>query len=83
MGTAGIRAVSPPPDLVAVSARLFRRLSGADDLHTGVHVVVVPAGTPCYAAPSLGGIARQISAASATDPGPAPRGRHRQAGTSP
>ena len=80
MGTAGIRAVSPPPDL---AARLFRRLSGACDLHTGVHVVVVPKGTPCYAAPSLGGITRQISAASATDPGPAPRGRHRQAGTSP
>jgi len=80
MGTAGIRAVNPPPDL---AARLFRRLSCACDLHTGVHVVVVPAGTPCYAAPSPGGIARQVSAASAADPGPAPRGRHRQAGTSP
>jgi hypothetical protein len=58
MGTAGIWAVSPPPDL---AARLFRRLFDAYDLHTGVHVVVVPKGTPVYTGATLSEVARQIS----------------------
>ena len=67
-----------------LAARIFRALYQGFDLHRiGGVFLAVPKGTPCYAAPSLGGIARQISAASATAPGPEPRGRHRQAGTSP
>jgi hypothetical protein len=67
-----------------LTARIFRALYQGFDLHRigGVYLVL-PKGTPCYAAPSLGDIARQISAASAAPPGPAPPGRHRQAGTSP
>jgi hypothetical protein len=45
-----------------LTARVFRALYGAYDLHSveGLHVVV-PRGTPCFASPSLGDIARQIS----------------------
>ena len=45
-----------------LTARVFRALYGAYDLHSveGVHVVV-PRGTPCFAGSSLGDIARQIS----------------------
>jgi hypothetical protein len=61
-----------------LTARLFRALYQAYDLHTvaGVHVAV-PKGSPCYAGPSLGAIARQISgqdgpAPPAAAPAPAP-----------
>jgi hypothetical protein len=40
---------------------LFRRLFDAYDLHTGVHVVVVPKGTPVYTGATLSEVARQIS----------------------
>lgn len=52
-----------PPALDDLAARLFRALYWEFDLHTvgGIHIAV-PAGTPCFAGPSLGAIARQISA---------------------
>ena len=45
-----------------LTARVFRALYGAYDLHSVevVHVVV-PRGTPCFAGSSLGDVARQIS----------------------
>jgi hypothetical protein len=59
-------------------ARVFRALYQAYDLHSlaGIHVAV-PKGSPCFAGPSLGVIARQISdhehpAPPATDPITAP-----------
>ena len=50
------------PDSDDLTARVFRALYKAYDLHSvqGVHVVV-PRGTPCFAGPSLGDVARQIS----------------------
>jgi hypothetical protein len=61
-----------------LTARLFRALYQAYDLHfvAGIHVAV-PKGSPCFAGPSLGAIARQISgqehpAPPATDPATAP-----------
>jgi hypothetical protein len=62
-----------------LTARIFRALYQGFDLHRiGEAYLAVPKGTPCYAGPSLGDIARQISAASVTAPVPAPRGHHRQ-----
>ena len=48
-----------------LTPRVFRALYQAFDLHTvgGTHIAV-PTGTPCFAAPSLGEVARQISKAS-------------------
>ena len=45
-----------------LTARVFRALYRDFDLHTvaGTHIAV-PKGTPCFAAPSLGEITRQIS----------------------
>lgn len=45
-----------------LTARVFRALYPDFDLHTvaGIHIAV-PKDTPCFAAPSLGEIARQIS----------------------
>ncbi len=45
-----------------LTARIFRALYQAYDLHSvaGIHIAV-PAGSPCFAGPSLGVIARQIS----------------------
>lgn len=45
-----------------LTARVFRALYGAYDLHSveGVHVVV-PRGTPCFTGSSLGDVTRQIS----------------------
>ncbi len=56
---------SPPPP-GSLAALVFRALYTDYDLHivAGVHVAV-PKGTPCFAGPSLGEIARQISAAAA------------------
>jgi hypothetical protein len=58
--TAPDPAAEPRDDL---TLRVFRALYQAFDLHTvgGTHIAV-PAGTPCFAAPSLSEIARQISA---------------------
>lgn len=44
-----------------LTTRFFRALYTAYDLHTvgGIHVAV-PKGSPCFAAPSLGEVARQI-----------------------
>ena len=49
----------PPADL---TARVFRALYPEFDLHAlaGTYLAV-PAGTPCYAAPAISEIARQIS----------------------
>lgn len=55
---------SPPGPAAgdALTARVFRTLYQAYDLHSvaGIHVAV-PKGAPCFAGPSLGAIARQIS----------------------
>jgi hypothetical protein len=62
--------VGPPPpgDL---PARLFRALYQEYDLHpAGGGYVAVPKGTACYAAPTIGEIARRISARG--HPGPEP-----------
>ena len=82
--TSPVPAMPPgPPSREDLAALLFRALYKGFDLHTvGVLYVVVPKGTCCFAGPSLGEIARQISAASARAPGPAHRGHPRQAGTS-
>jgi hypothetical protein len=50
------------PDPGDPTARVFRAPYRTYDLHSvqGVHVVV-PRGTPCFAGPSLGDVARQIS----------------------
>ena len=50
------------PDPGDLTARVFRALYQAYDLHSvqGIHVVV-PRGTPCFADRSLGDVARQIS----------------------
>ena len=57
----------PPRD--DLTARVFRALYAAFDLHTvgGTHIAV-PKGSPCFAAPSLGEIARQISDHEHPDP---------------
>ena len=61
---------SPPGDL---PARLFRALYQDYDLRAvGGAYVAVPTGTTCYAAPTLGEIARRISARE--HPGPEPPG---------
>ena len=66
-----------------LAARFFRALYQRFDLHqvSGTYIAI-PKGTPCFAASSLGDIARQISAASAPAPDPAHRGTPRQTGTS-
>jgi hypothetical protein len=67
-----------PPDGDGLTARVFRALYQAYDLHTiaGIHVAV-PKGSPCFTGPSLGAIACQISqhehpAPPAPGPAPAP-----------
>ena len=52
-----------------LTPRVFRALYRAFDLHTvgGTHIAV-PAGTPCFAAPSLSEVARQISAREHPEP---------------
>ena len=56
----GVPAAQPGRD--ELTPRVFRTLYAEFDLHTvgGMHVVV-PRGTPWFAGPSLGEIARQIS----------------------
>jgi len=55
-------AGSGRPDGDDLPARVFRTLYQAYDLHSvaGVHIAV-PTGSPCFAGPSIGAIARQIS----------------------
>ncbi|MGH3195176.1 MAG: hypothetical protein ACRDNT_04410 [Streptosporangiaceae bacterium] len=62
-------AGQPPPD--DLTARVFRALYQQFDLYTvaGTHIAV-PKGTPCYAAASIGEIARQISDHEHQDPPP-------------
>jgi hypothetical protein len=83
--TGPVPAMPPPgrPSRADLTVHLFRALYKGFDLHAiGGIRVAVPKGTPCYAGPSLGAIARQISAASASAPGPARPGQPRPAGTS-
>jgi len=60
----GTDPASPPgpTDGYDLTARVFRALYQDYDLHwvAGIHVAV-PTGSPCFAGPSLGAIARQIS----------------------
>ena len=53
-------AVPPPPE--DLTARVFRALYPDYDLHAlaGTYLAL-PKGTPCFAAPAIGEIARQIS----------------------
>jgi hypothetical protein len=55
----------PPADL---TARVFRALYQEFDLHfaDGTHIAV-PKGVPCFAAPTLSEIARQISSSQHSD----------------
>ena len=58
----------PPADL---TARVFRALYPGFDLHDLAGTwLAVPAGTPCFTAPAIGEIARQIS--SRDHPAPVP-----------
>jgi hypothetical protein len=61
----------PPPD--DLTARVFRALYPEFDLHAldGTYLAV-PAGTPCFTAPAIGEVARQISTQAYPDPGPPP-----------
>ena len=72
------------PDREDLTARAFRALDAGSGLHTlgGTHVLV-PNGTPCFAGPSLGAIARQISAAPTPGPEPARRGQPRHPQSDP
>ena len=82
--TSRVPAMAPgPPSGDDLTTLLFRALYQGFDLHTvgGIHVAV-PKGSPCYAGPSLGDIARRISAASASAPSCAHPGWRRPAGTS-
>jgi hypothetical protein len=65
----------PPPD--DLTARVFRALYPEFDLHTaGSTHIAVPKGTPCFAAPALAEIARQISHRDRQAPAP-PDALHR------
>jgi hypothetical protein len=58
--TTPVPAVPPPPE--DLTARVFRALYPQYDLHdlTGIFLAL-PKGTPCYTAPAIGELARQIS----------------------
>jgi hypothetical protein len=72
------------PDRDDLTARVFRALYVRSGLHTGAGPhIVVPHGTPCFAGPSLGAIARQISAAPVAGPEPARRGQSRHLQSDP
>ena len=79
MTTTPIAAGQPPGDL---PARIFRALYQEFDLYAinGIYVVV-PKGTPWFAGPSLGEIARQISNDDRPDPAASPTGPGRSAAT--
>lgn len=72
------------PDRDDLRARVFRALDAGSGLHTlGSTHIVVPTGTPCFAGPSLGAIARQISAAPVPGLEPARRGQPRRLQSGP
>jgi hypothetical protein len=58
--TTPVPAVPPPPE--DLTARVFRALYPGFDLHdlAGTYLAL-PKGTPCFTAPAIGEIARQIS----------------------
>jgi len=57
-----LAAAAGTPDPAGLTARFFRGLYQAYDLHLVDGIgIVVPKGTPCFAGRSLAGIARQIS----------------------
>jgi hypothetical protein len=58
----GTAVPAGPPARDDLTARVFRALYAQFDLHhVGGIYVVTPKGTPCFTAPSLGEIARQVS----------------------
>ncbi len=64
-------AAATAPDPAGLPARLVRGLYQDYDLHTvGGIRIAVPKGVPCFAAPTLAEIARQISSSQYPDPGP-------------
>jgi hypothetical protein len=79
MTTTPVAAGQPPGDL---TARIFRALYQEFDLYAinGVYVVV-PKGTPWFAGPSLGDVARQISTEDRPDSAASPAGPGRSAAT--
>jgi hypothetical protein len=76
----GAPAAQPGRD--ELTLRVFRVLYAEFDLHTasGLHVVV-PRGTPWFAGPSLGEIARQISEHEHPQPDQPPCGRPAEPGS--
>jgi hypothetical protein len=66
-------AAAGTPDPAELTARFFRGLYQAYDLHQvdGIHVVV-PKGTPCFAGRSLADLARRVSNHDARPAGGAP-----------
>jgi hypothetical protein len=70
-------APSGPPPPADLTVRVFRALYQAFDLHTiGATQIAVPKGTPWYAGPSLGALARQISAGPGPVSDPGAAGHH-------
>ena len=67
-GPASANPAGPPaPD--DLTARVFRALYQGFDLHAaGGIYIAIPAGTPCFAGPSLGEVARLISDHEHQDP---------------
>ncbi len=66
------------PDHDDLTARVFRAPYVRSGLHTVASTQIVdPHGTPCFAGPSLGAIARQISTAPVPGLEPARRGQRR------
>lgn len=83
----GLAPAAPPgqPGRAGLAAIVFRALYQGFDLHIIDAVyVAVPKGTCCFAGPSLGEIACQISAAPPPDPDgdPGDQPRSRQDGSS-
>ena len=67
-GPAPVNPAGPPaPD--DLTARVFRAPYQGFDLHAvGGTYIAIPAGTPCFARPSLGEVARLISEHEDQDP---------------
>jgi hypothetical protein len=67
--TAPVPAVPPLPE--DLTARVFRALYPTLDLHDlGGTYLALPKGTPCFTAPALGDLARQISGCGPRIPDP-------------
>jgi hypothetical protein len=72
------------PDRDDLAARVFRALDTGSGLHAlGSTHTVVPAGTPCLAAPSPGAIARPISVVPVPGLEPVRRGQSRRLQSGP